>query len=121
MTLSPKTVLVVDDDPGIVDLLCLFIDDERFHAVGAKDGQEAVKLARSLRPDLVLCDWSMPRTDGAEVIRALRADPQTANLKIVLMSGHQPPNLRELGADAFLAKPFGADAVFDMLATAAMA
>ena len=66
---------MVDDDPEIIDLLSLTLKGDGFRLLSASDGETGLAMARAERPDLVLLDWSMPRRNGLEVCRALRADP----------------------------------------------
>lgn len=104
----PETVLVVDDEPNIRALMetCL-----RIAGVGvwtAEDGVAALEVARSLRPDAVLLDVMMPRMDGLETCRRLRASPETSEATVVLCSAKDENTVdwRSVGADAFLPKPF---------------
>jgi len=95
-----------------VDLLdcCRAILEADGHVVEAvADGQKALWLARSWQPDLIVIDWVMPEMDGPTAIAILRADPTTARLPILLMSGTEGVTddvVAITGADAFLRKPF---------------
>ena len=99
------TVLVIDDDADFANLVASIIEGENCRAVVATDGPTGVGLAKELSPALVLCDYSMPGFDGAEVLQTLQADPAMADVPRVLMSGHGCPDLRAIPADAFIAKP----------------
>jgi CheY-like chemotaxis protein len=103
---AAQTVLVVDDDPMLLDLLAYYIEGTGCQAVTITSGTEALQLARTILPALVLCNLTMPGLGGVEVFRKLRADPMTAELSLVLMSGDPSPNLQGVVIDAFLAKPF---------------
>lgn len=81
------TVLVVDDDPGIVSLLEVVLEDDGYSVLAAVGGA-ALQVAHDQHPDLVLLDIMMPGMDGVEVSQRLRADPQTADIPIVVMSAH---------------------------------
>jgi CheY-like chemotaxis protein len=89
-----------------------------YETAAASDGEAGVALARSGRPSVVLMDLMMPKLDGAGAIRALRADPRTAALRVIAMSAGT--RLRELAsqlaADSLLAKPFELDTLFDEVA-----
>jgi len=102
-----RTVLVIDDDPGIVDLVCAALEDVGYGVLAAV-GQEALRVARERRPDLVLLDMNMPGLDGAALSRRLRDDPVTAAIPIVVMSAQV--GLRAAAAllpgNDWLAKPF---------------
>jgi CheY-like chemotaxis protein len=115
MTNGTRTVLIIDDEVVLADLLAAIVESANCRPVIAADGAEGLALARSLRPDVVFCDMSMPGLTGAEVFRAIRDEPSTAHVPRVLISGHEHPDLHAIGADAFLAKPFRPDAVLRLL------
>ena len=110
---GPSRVLVVDDDEVVRQLLALHLELEGFDVVQARDGEEALEVVRALRPVVVTLDVSMPRLDGWETTARLRADPATADVRVVLVSGRVGDDDRrrggELGVDAHLAKPFDPD------------
>ena len=103
-------LLVVDDEPINVDLLCDLLDSLDFDAVGALGGAQALEAAREHAPDLVLLDVMMPGMDGYEVCRRLRADPLTAAIPVVfvtaLSDSEDKVQAIEAGGDDFLTKPF---------------
>lgn len=106
-----KRVLVVDDDRVIQQLLEVNLELEGYEVVAtASDGKEALEKIRELKPDLVILDIMMPKMDGLEVCRRLRADPKLADIPVVLLSARaQDMDIREgleLGASAYLTKPF---------------
>ncbi len=105
----PK-VLVIDDDPVIVQLLRVNFEIEGFEVVSAGDGREGVERARSDRPDLVLSDIMMPRYDGLQLLRQLKGDPATRSLPVILLSAKaQNAEVQQgldLGADDYVTKPF---------------
>lgn len=96
-------ILIVDDEPDILFVLRVTLEAAGFEVVEASDGEEALSVVRSERPDLVLTDLMMPVLDGHEVIRRLRADPVTASLPIVVVSA-KPVGSQE--ADAVIRKPW---------------
>ena len=98
-------ILVVEDDPAIAALVEETLSEESYEVVptGAAD---ALRLARELRPDVILTDYAMPDMDGAEISRRLRADRATAGIPIILMSAHPPAARPRLPVDAELRKPF---------------
>src|SRR5262245_20075095 len=108
-TRAERVVFVVDDDPGVRRLIATGLR-HRFgvHAMSMAGGEEALTWARTVRPVLILTDLMMPELDGAELTCRLRADPNTADIPIVVMSGGgSDARARALaaGADEFLPKP----------------
>lgn len=105
----PK-VLVVDDDRAIQQLLEVNLELEGYDVAKATDGAEALEMVAAFQPDIVLLDVMMPKMDGREVCRRLKADPKTAALPVVFLSARaQDMDVSlglELGAAAYLTKPF---------------
>ncbi|MGI4731055.1 MAG: response regulator transcription factor, partial [Janthinobacterium lividum] len=103
----PRTILVVDDDPHIRQLLVFALDKAGLGAIEAGDGEQALALAAAQMPDLVVLDINMPRMDGLEVCRRLRAAGETP---ILFLSSRDDEIDRvlgiELGADDYVVKPF---------------
>jgi class 3 adenylate cyclase len=106
---APPAILVVDDTPRNVKLLTDLLAAKGYRALAAASGAEALRLVATERPDLVLLDVVMPEMSGYEVCRALRADPATEALPVVLVTALDPGQERvrglEAGADDFLTKP----------------
>jgi two-component system phosphate regulon response regulator PhoB len=105
-------ILCADDDPDILALLALRLERAGFQVVQAVDGEQALALARELRPSVAVLDVMMPRLTGTEVVEALRSDPATHDLRVILLSARaQDADVERglaAGADAYLAKPFQA-------------
>jgi DNA-binding response OmpR family regulator len=105
-----KTILVVDDDPEIVTMLSLRLGKRGYAVITAVDGNEALEKARRERPNLVILDVMMPGKTGWEVARALRQDPVTEAIKVVMLTaiGAQVNEMTSplYGADAHIDKPF---------------
>jgi CheY-like chemotaxis protein len=111
-------VLVVDDEPDVL-LLCRLNLEQRGHEVlEAPNGQAAIELARQHAPDVVILDLMLPGIDGYQVLETLRADPKTADVRVLVLTAKSLRADRErshdLGAAAFLTKPFLPD---DLVAT----
>lgn len=106
-------VLVADDDEDILALVSLRLRRLGYRVVEAVDGEAALARVAEERPALAILDLMMPRLDGYEVIRRLRAGPETASLPVILLSARARSTDAaaglEAGADAFLSKPFRAD------------
>jgi DNA-binding response OmpR family regulator len=103
-------VLVVDDDPVILRLLQVNFDLEGIDVTIAVDGEEGLERIRSHRPDVVISDIMMPKVNGLELLAAVRGDPSTAGLPVILLSAKaQVADVQrglELGADDYVTKPF---------------
>lgn len=101
------TVLLVDDEPGVRQVLQAFLELEGLHVIEASDGEEALRLALSTAVDLVVTDIMMPRMDGVRLLRELRSH-FGAELPVVVISGHHdarlPADLID-GRTRFLTKP----------------
>ncbi len=106
-----RTVLYVDDDPDIRQIVQMALGLAPGLTVHTGDsGEQALSLARTLRPDLVLLDVMMPGLDGPGTLARMRAEPSMARLPVVLMTAKAMPEevarFRELGAAGVIAKPF---------------
>jgi CheY-like chemotaxis protein len=110
-------VLVVDDDDVIRQLICVNLELEGFQVHVAVDGQDALDRVKEVRPHVVTLDIMMPRLDGWETATRLRADPETADIRVILLSARaQEADLRRgdrIGVDAYLTKPFDPDELID--------
>jgi DNA-binding response OmpR family regulator len=105
-----KRVLIADDEPNIVASLEFLMEQAGYEVKVAANGQEALELAASFRPDLVLLDVMMPGKNGYEVCQSLKSDPATRAVKVVMLSAKgrdvEVAKGLELGADAYVTKPF---------------
>jgi two-component system alkaline phosphatase synthesis response regulator PhoP len=108
--MATRTILVVDDEPGIVQIARDYLDRAGFRVITAGDGSTALRLARAERPNLVVLDLMLPGMDGLDVARALRQDPATQALPIIMLTARVEEADRvtglELGADDYVIKPF---------------
>jgi CheY-like chemotaxis protein len=105
-------ILVVDDDSDIRDMMELVLQMRGYDVVSARDGEDAIEqLQRGPRPSLVLLDLMLPRIDGVEVVRTIKADPRLAPIPVVIISGDTAARekARQGGADACLLKPIELD------------
>jgi DNA-binding response OmpR family regulator len=104
------TILVIDDDPVVLKLLEVNFEMEGFTVLVARDGIEGFELAKSAQPDVVLSDIMMPKRSGLELVTALRDDPVTAPIPILLLSAKaQSADVQsglDAGADDYVTKPF---------------
>jgi len=106
----PKKVLIVDDEPNIVLSVEFLMRREGHEVMSAADGQAALELLGKDKPDLMILDVMMPRKNGFEVCAEVRADPQLADLPILMLTAKGREAERDkglsLGADAYITKPF---------------
>ena len=102
-------MLVVDDDPGMRELLARQLGEAGYEIELAQDGNEGLEITRRLKPDYVLCDWIMPGMDGVAFCRAIKADPYLRETYVALLTGRSTLGDRvaglDAGADDFLMKP----------------
>ena len=103
-------LLVADDDEDILTLVRLRLTRSGFEVLVARDGDEALRLTRERQPDLAVLDWMMPKSSGIEVLRAIRADSDTAEIPVVLLTARaSDSDVAEgmaAGADDYIKKPF---------------
>ncbi|HEX8043956.1 response regulator transcription factor [Candidatus Deferrimicrobium sp.] len=109
-TALPRTILVVEDEKEIRDLLAHYLRKEGFSTVLAPDGETAILKARKEKPDLVLLDILLPNADGLEVLRTIRSDDTIGRTPVVMLTAKGDETDRvvglELGADDYILKPF---------------
>ena len=105
-----KTILVVEDDLDLVELLRFNLDNAGFSVVAATDGAEALKKSKALLPDLILLDLMLPELDGFAVCEILRRDERTARIPIIILTAMSGELARVAGigagANDFITKPF---------------
>jgi two-component system, OmpR family, phosphate regulon response regulator PhoB len=103
-------VLVADDEADVVNLVTQNLSAAGFLVTRASDGQDALEKARRMEPALVVLDLMMPKMSGTEVLRALKSDPRTATIAVVMLTARKDEVDRivslELGADDYVTKPF---------------
>jgi CheY-like chemotaxis protein len=109
-TIVMLTVLIADDEPHVIDLIRLTLEDERIAVIDALDGETALAHAEALRPELIFLDVNLPDMSGLEVCARLRNDPRFAATKIVMLTAaaQESDIARGLaaGANHYLTKPF---------------
>ena len=105
-----RKVLIADDEPNIVTSIEYLMTRSGYEVAVARNGEEALALVESFRPDLVLLDVMMPRRSGYDVCRQMRERPEWRHIKVVMLSakGREAEVSKglSLGADAYLTKPF---------------
>ena len=104
------TVMIVDDEPNIVQLVRITLEDSRVHVLEASDGETALVQAAAARPDLIFLDVDLPDVSGLDVCRRLKEEERLADTKIVMLTAAAQKDdvARGLaaGADEYLTKPF---------------
>jgi CheY-like chemotaxis protein len=117
------TVVVVDDEPAIVEVVCDALEDVDVTTVGCVHGPEAHACIRRVQPKLVILDVQMPGVDGVEVFRTMRADPAMRGIPVIFFTANAEklkqrlPEYEGLGA-ALLPKPFNVVRLLDMVEAA---
>ena len=105
-----RTILLIEDDPLSARLVDLILKSEGHQVIIVRDGFQGLEVAQNTSLDLILLDLMLPGIDGFEVLRRLRADPETADVHVVVVSAKSQPadkeRAAELGVDAYLTKPY---------------
>ena len=111
----PQRILVVDDDPSIVKVVRGYLEQSGYQVLSAADGETALHMLRRERPDLLVLDLMLPKRDGREITRLVRADQTLAALPIIMLTARVEDTDKivglELGADDYITKPFNAHEV----------
>lgn len=104
-----ESILIVEDDPSILRGLQMNLSIEGFRVTAARDGEEAIRLARSVTPDLIVLDLMLPKKGGIDVIRQLRGDGSDTPIVVLSAKGEEGDKVLalSLGADDYVTKPFG--------------
>lgn len=105
----PK-VLIVDDEPALVEILCMRLEYQGYRTRGTYDGKSALRIAREETPDAIILDLCLPDRHGLSVCRELADDPATCAIPVLILSGADEPNLvrkaRAAGGHFFVSKPY---------------
>ena len=107
-----ETILVIDDDPAVRDLMVRFLGKLGFQAVAAHDGKEGLSLAREIRPVVITLDVMMPDLDGWSVLKQLKADPELSSIPVIMVTVvDNKPLGADLGASGYVMKPVDRDSL----------
>ena len=103
-----KTIVCIEDEPGMIDLIKLILERKGFTLIGAVGGREGLDTVRQVKPDLVLLDLMMPEVDGWVVHQRMKADGELRNIPIIVVTvlGRNINEVRRLQVDAYVVKPF---------------
>ena len=111
-----STILVIDDDPTVHDLMRRFLSKEGFRVAIAPDGKEGIRMARELKPDLITLDVLMAEMDGWSVLSALKADPDIADIPVIILTMFDDKEVGfALGATDYMTKPINRDRLVNVL------
>jgi CheY-like chemotaxis protein len=108
--MAAKKILVADDESHILNVVSLKLRNAGFEVLTASDGQEALELAQSEHPDLLITDYHMPQMSGLELCQKLQQDPATAKIPAIMLTARgydlEPKDTQESGIWRMLSKPF---------------
>ncbi len=108
--MAKQKILIIEDEPSLVEILSYNLINEGYDVASSGDGNDGLRLAKSVIPDLIILDLMLPGTDGLEVCRQLRSDPSTENISIIMLTA-KSEEVDEIvgfnmGADDYVTKPF---------------
>jgi CheY-like chemotaxis protein len=116
---AKKRILIVEDQPPIVNMLKMRLEAHDYEVITAGDGQEGLEIAKKENPSLIILDVMLPKLSGYKVCQLLKADPKYNPIPIIISSGRTPQEIKkvsqEVGADAFVSKPFEADVLLSKM------
>jgi CheY-like chemotaxis protein len=114
-----RSILIVDDDQSLADVLSLGLSQLGFETAKADCGKLALSIARSQRPSLILLDLRLPDTDGFAICEQLVDDPATADIPVIIVSGMEGPDIvrqsRAAGCQYFVRKPYDPNALLVLI------
>lgn len=111
-----ETILVIDDDPAVRDLMSRFLIKLGFHVVAAADGEEGLKLAKKIQPVIITLDVVMPIMDGWGVLKSLKEDPELAQIPVIMVTiVDNEVAAINLGASSYLVKPVDRDRLAELV------
>jgi two-component system, OmpR family, alkaline phosphatase synthesis response regulator PhoP len=113
------TIVVIEDDVSLAQLIVYLLSREGFEAVSASDGAEGLEAVRRYRPKIVILDLTLPSMSGDDVCRAIRQDPELRDTFVVVMTAlddrEARHRVREAGADCYMCKPFDPARLVDVI------
>ena len=109
--MSAKSILICDDDEGIVDVASIILKDAGYHVIELTESREIFDLVKKNKPDLILLDLWMPNLSGEEVTKQLKNNIDTNEIPIIILSSSRNTETiaKNIGADHFICKPFDID------------
>lgn len=113
------TILVIDDEPEITEIVEVFLDNAGYTVRVENNPNNAVELARKLRPDLILLDIMMPGTDGYQVCNQIKEDPEMSSTPVIFLTGKDSKDDQgksfQVGGDMFIKKPFSCERLLEIV------
>jgi DNA-binding response OmpR family regulator len=115
---SVKSIVCIEDEPEMIELIRLILGRRGFDVHGASGGKEGLEMVREMQPDLVLLDLMMPEMDGWEVYQQMKADASTRDIPVIVVTARAQNIDKVLGlhiakVDDYIAKPFGPQELMD--------
>jgi len=114
-----RKILITEDSPTILEILKSVLVEEGYEVIAAADGQQALELARTEKPDLIILDLMLPKIDGYKVCRMLKFDEKYKNIPIIMLTARTKESDeklgKEVGADAYIRKPFEPEMIIDKI------
>lgn len=116
-----RQVLLIDDEPALLNILSFYLEDAGYRVLEAADGQAAMEMLQSHRPDAIICDLHLPGMNGLEICRQVRQNPALEAIPFTLLTGTSktldPRQQAGLGIDRYLSKPFEPEDLLAILET----
>ena len=118
MQSKPKKILVVDDEPDILEFLQMVLEEEGYLVLTAEKGEALEKIRNEVLPDLILLDMLLSGKDGREIVKQLKHREETKHIPVIMLSAHPSAGrtVLQAGADDFIAKPFDIDDLLSRIA-----
>ncbi|WP_316803338.1 response regulator transcription factor [Pedobacter nototheniae] len=116
--MAKKTILVVEDNHAILDVITLILESEAFNVVGLNKGADFIKHVKDIKPDVIIMDIMLPDVDGRVLLKDLRNENSVSHIPVLMISARYNANnymLDEVTADDFMAKPFNIDELMDKI------
>lgn len=108
--MSTQTILIIEDEPALVEVLTYNLEKEGFEVLTANNGRDGLERARAILPDAVILDLMLPLVDGLQVCSQLRSDPKTQNIRVLMLTARSEETDEvvgfNVGADDYVTKPF---------------
>lgn len=116
--MAKKTILVVEDNHAILDVITLILESEAFNVVGLNKGADFINHVAEIKPDVIIMDIMLPDVDGRILLKDLRQEAVVAHIPVLMISARYNASnymLDEVAADDFMAKPFNIDELMDKI------